>query len=549
MRRVLALAVVGTLVCAAGSEARTTCRSGEAVYKQRGVRLFVVFVTDRYGESFNRLYACSRKLRRPVRVEDGGGVTDGDFAAHGRRGNRVAFSLNVASEAGGGTTVGWVDVNSGRVRSGDLAGDNESGVQALAIGRRGEMAVAAFTPEEVSRVGYLAIRGKRGFRKERLLAWTGRPFTKGSLALAAGSVTWSAGGVKRSVPVGGEAASCTTGTTRAMFGPTRVFDVVRQRPRGSLLLACPPGAQTRVELARTSQPFELPDFLARTRAGDRVPFIAGTSTIGTLDVMAGTLVHTRLAGLLIFDTALAADGRQAFAAVRKRGAFDGQRVIGRLHGTAWTALATIGTRHSSPTFPVALAMDGDAVTWKTEDVLRRVPLTGEQPITCASGTELLAKGGARVFEVLATAPPSAELYGCLPGAAAPVRLLGGDVATTWAVFDFGEQNGRRLIHASPGTETNRGHIVWWTPSGEVRSGALTSKEYVRDAVLSADGRVAVARDASITYFALGAPGTFAPERRLAKISSRDGYKKRSLRLTDTTVTWRTERGAARSAPL
>lgn len=553
MRRLIALVGVAMLACAAPAEARTTCRSGKAIYKQRGVRLFVVIIRDT-GDTYGRLYICSRKLRRPVRVADSGGIDVERFGVFGRQGNRVVFHDTTCGEEECGSTVGWVDVNSGRTRQ-DSVGIRYSGPADAVVGRRGEMAVLVSVEEEafanpggardLGYVAHLATRGKRGFAKERALAWT-RGYAKRSLAFRGSTVSWRGGGETRAVPLAGERVSCTSGTTRHVQGTTRLFDVVRRKPAASLLLMCEQGATAPVELARSRADYAR--FRLGPRVGERVPFVLGESGIGTLDAATGKPAYTRLVGLSLVDTALAADGRQAFAGWRiRKGSSNTHAIIGRLEATGWTALAS-----DNGYSPGSLAIDGDVATWKDGTDARRVPLAGEQPVTCASGEALFGDpGGTRVFQAFATAPPAAELYGCLPGGAGPVRLLTAPAETAWKVFDRGTQNGRRLIVASPAREADRGHVVSWTATGDgaVRAGALTGTAYIGDAVVSADGRLAMLRNGAIKYFALAGPGALAPERTLATISSRDGYKAKSLRLNETTVTWKTERGADRSVSL
>ena len=261
---------------------KRTCRSGSTVYKHDGVRVFEDGGFD--GEWF----ACGPRSRRPTPLYSSE-ASYGGLSVVGQSAGKTLFVAEFSGEGGGEqTTVGWFDARTSRARSGDLAGDVSNDVRELVVAPDGGIGVVEAEATDYDggiRVGYLAPSPRKGeLRDELVLSAAGGPYVKRSLAFADGgrSLSWRlADGRTRSVPLAGEAVTCTSGTTLVESGGARVFEVFprRKTERGfqaDVLAACDRGATTPRELGVTDV-YDQQQWIARSvrRSGSRVAFLAG----------------------------------------------------------------------------------------------------------------------------------------------------------------------------------------------------------------------------------------------------------------------------------
>src|SRR4051794_9997701 len=221
LRSVLAFLAVALVLAGRADAASRSCTSGRTVFKHGSVRVFLA------GGQEDVWYACGRS-RRPVELyRTPGGL--GDFRVHGLVGTRVLFEGAFSGEGGGqDTLIGWFDAKTSQAHSGELAGAVSNEVRDVVVAPDGGVGVvAALEDEHGLRVGYLA-PGKRALRGELGLS-TAPGYVDGSLAFAGSALTWRAAGQARTVVLGGEAVTCTSGTTLAETDGARLFEVLPAR--------------------------------------------------------------------------------------------------------------------------------------------------------------------------------------------------------------------------------------------------------------------------------------------------------------------------------
>jgi hypothetical protein len=358
-------------------------------------------------------------------------------------------------------------------------------------------------------------------------------------------LTWRlADGQTRSVPVAGEAVSCTSGTTLIDGDGARVFEVFprRKTDRGfqaDVLAACDAASATPRELAVADVHDQLswePRALERT--GSRVAFLAGYRGIGLLD--GGTVRFAELVGLGgLDDVAVGAAGDVVFAGLSGDGGFS-QRLVARWTASGWERLAAQGGDLVDGSLAVG---DDGRVTWQTKDGFAHgVPLAGDTTIDCHVGTTLLDRDGWRVFEVMPAGGDDVRLYGCAPGAA-PVQLGTAKRTGSWKAVELARENDRLAFYAVAASTGTADAVVSFG-AGSVQSGTpATFFGRIRDTAIAPDGRVALAsydgRRWRITAFAGGR------ERILAKRT--DGVRVGSLTFDGTRVSWLNRAGVTRSA--
>lgn len=524
-----------------------TCRSGETVYAQDGVR---VLLDDR---SDHVWYACGPSTTRPRRlwlVQP----PYGTFAVTGRVGDKLVFEGDLWGEGGGEDTyVGWFDVRTSEVRVGQLAGSISNDLVDVVVDARGNVGVAvAFAESGVERIGYLGRSSRPGeLQRELVLGTPGGPYVKGSLAFADrdGTLTWQDQEPRRA-PVTGEAVTCTSGTTLAAGGGARVFEVLPAQPtetgfQADVLAACPRGATVPRELAVanvSSQAFWSGAQLQR--AGTWVAFQAGYTGIGVLDEATGAVRFVQPRGVdNVRGVAVAAGGEVVFHGMRNESSAV-QTFVARLTGPTatgyrgWERLATVGGDFVADD-SFAVTADG-RVSWQVKDGLAQsVPLAGETTIGCGVGTTLIDHDGLRVFELLRAGGKDARLMACVAGQVVP--LLKAPRHGSWEVHELARADGRiALIAYADGHLAQRRVVSFGTEPGSARSFAV-GHAFIRDAAVAADGRVA-------TAVRLGKTWRISVGSRVVA-RTRDGLRRGSLRFSTDghRVEWRNRHGKLRRA--
>ena len=535
MLRLLPLILIALAVLAPTAEAKTTCRSGETVYKQQGVRIFSI---SRAGDDYYS--ACGPRTRKPVRIEILSEAYGG-LGVIGRSGDKVLWETSTSGEGGGEySTVGWFDARTGETRSGVLAGEVGNKVLDVIVAKDGSVGVlvAGDLDGGELRVGYLARGPKQGsLRGELVVASAGEGYVKRSLAFADEDrvLTWNSGR-PRSVPVTGEQLTCAAGTTLAESEGARVFEVLQRRK--IVLAECAAGATTVHQLAVGD--VEHQQFFALSslkRAGARVAFAVSENAVGVIE--GGQVTFTRPDGIdAVRDVAIGAAGAPVFAGLTRDG---GQSVISRLTGER---IALQGGQLE----PGSLAVGEDGrVTWMTAgDLPQSVPLAGETVIDCTTGTTVLSGSGLRVFELLLAGAQDARLLACPPGATAPVQLLTAPRTASWGGFELARENGRFAVYAAGASRGAVDQVLNFDADDVVAGTPRSAYGDTKDVALSADGRSAFAIRSTGKWKIVAFAGS-GVERTLAKPS--DGVQVGSLAIDGARVVWRNRSGAERGAAL
>ena len=161
MARLVLLFLTAALVLApsvADAAAKRTCRSGETMYKQAGVR-----ASRSSPSNDDEWLACGPRTRRPVSLYPAtGGYAN--FRVAGRSADKALFVGEFSGEGGGeDTTVGWFDARTSEMRSGELAGGVSNEVRDVIVTADGGVGVASALQEDAGlRVGYLAAGLRKG---------------------------------------------------------------------------------------------------------------------------------------------------------------------------------------------------------------------------------------------------------------------------------------------------------------------------------------------------------------------------------------------------
>jgi hypothetical protein len=194
----------------------------------------------------------------------------------------------------------------------------------------------------------------------------------------------------------------------------------------------------------------------------------------------------------------------------------------------------------------SLAVDDDGrIRWRSKDGFdQSVPPAGATTLDCHSGTTLLDRDGWRVFETVSA--EAARLYGCAPGAAAPLELLKARPDLSWRVIELAREHDRLALFAVPISSSYRiDAVVSFGVDGAFAGIPGPSVEYgaIRDTAIAPDGRVALALHKGSRWLITAFDGE--KERTLATRS--DGFRSGSLTFDGKTVTWRNGAGKTVSA--
>lgn len=541
IRRLLAV-TAGLLLVPTAADAAPRCTAGTTVHREADARLFFV-------EREETIYGCRKGSRRAVALTTFS-ETYSSFDVLRRSGTVLPFTEETSGEGGGSdATIGWFDLRTGR-RGLARAFMSSAGPDVLeaVVARDGTTAVVSRDAD----AGAVVVSLHPVDAKRRLRPGRGRAFVTGryrprSLRLGGGTISWLDDRGARAVPVAGEPGDCRAGRTRVEVGATRVFEAFDLRRNTGVLRWCGAG-QGPVGLPTKPSPFQVLErpHISPAREG-RIAF-AGAGVAGIADGAAG--VRSLKTPRDVVATGVGRSGQLVAAYDRPGGELEGGVLVAAPAAApgAFAAPQLIATTREAFE-PRSFGVAGDVVSWRSREGARSVPLGGETDVSCAAGTTLGRRDGARVFEVLDVPGGKRTLFACPAGTtpAFPFALLTQPLPRPFPVFFFGVREGRGVVVRGGERRSDLDTIITFATSADsVRRGQTHSGSTrfgIDDVAVAPDGAVAYVVDHAETveaYVLAATPTGLAPAQ---KVGQRDGgLRRNSLAVTATEVSWQTRKG-------